>query len=66
MRRVVVTGMGIVSCIGDTIDDVAASLKAGRSGIARDEKQTEYGFRSQISARPKAIAKDSVPKHGIK
>ena len=34
MRRVVVTGMGIVSCIGDTIDDVAASLKAGRSGIA--------------------------------
>ena len=66
MRRVVVTGMGIVSCIGDTIDDVAASLKAGRSGIARDEKQTEYGFRSQISARPKAIAKESVPKRSMR
>lgn len=66
MRRVVVTGMGIVSCIGDNINEVAESLKAGRSGIAKDEKQTEYGFRSQISARPKAIAKDHVAKRSMR
>lgn len=66
MRRVVVTGMGIVSCIGDNINDVSDSLKAGRSGIARDEKQTEYGFRSQISARPKAIAKEHVAKRSMR
>ncbi len=66
MRRVVVTGMGIVSCIGDNIDAVADSLKAGRSGIARDDKQTEYGFRSQISARPKAIAKEHVAKRSMR
>ncbi len=66
MRRVVVTGMGIVSCIGDNIDEVAESLKSGRSGIARDEKQTEYGFRSQISARPKAIAKEHVAKRSMR
>jgi len=66
MQRVVVTGMGIVSCIGDNIEEVAASLKAGRSGITRDEKQTEYGFRSQISGRPKAIAKEHVEKRSMR
>ena len=66
MRRVVVTGMGIVSCIGDNINDVAESLKAGRSGIARDENQTTYGFRSQISGRPTAIAKEHVAKRSMR
>ena len=52
MRRVVVTGIGIVSCIGNTQDEVAASLKAGKCGITKDEKMVELGFRSQISGRP--------------
>ncbi len=39
MRRVVITGMGIVSCIGNDLDSVADSLKAGRSGITRDENR---------------------------
>jgi len=52
MRRVVVTGIGIVSCIGNTQDEVAASLKAGNCGITKDEKMAELGFRSQISGRP--------------
>ena len=62
MRRVVVTGMGIVSCIGNSLDDVAASLKAGRSGIATDDKMVELGFRSQISGRPNIDAKALIPK----
>ena len=66
MRRVVVTGMGIVSCIGDNISDVADSLKAGRSGISRDENQTNYGFRSQVSGRPAAIAKEHVAKRSMR
>lgn len=51
-RRVVVTGLGIISCIGNDADTVAESLKAGTCGIARDEKMAELGFRSQISGRP--------------
>jgi len=51
MRRVVITGLGIVSCIGENANDVTDSLKAGRSGISTDEKMVEYGFRSQISGR---------------
>ena len=66
MRRVVVTGMGIVSCIGDNIDEVKESLKAGRSGISLDEKMVELGFRSQISGRPKLVAKDHVNKRSMR
>ncbi len=66
MRRVVVTGMGIVSCIGDNISEVADSLKAGRSGISTDEKMVELGFRSQISGRPKLVAKDHVNKRSMR
>ena len=47
MRRVVVTGMGIVSSIGNNTQEVLASLHSGRSGISRAEKYAELGFRSQ-------------------
>jgi len=50
-RRVVVTGMGIISCIGNDVDTVLASLKAGKSGITADETMKEMGFRSQISGK---------------
>ena len=66
MRRVVVTGMGIVSCIGENIDDVKESLQAGRSGITLDEKMVELGFRSQISGRPTVVAKDHVNKRSMR
>jgi len=66
MRRVVVTGLGIVSCIGNDTDEVAESLKAGKCGIARDEKMTELGFRSQISGRPTLVAKDFIPKRSMR
>ncbi len=48
MRRVVVTGMGIVSCLGNSLEEVTTSLKEGRSGIRFNETYKELGFRSQI------------------
>ena len=51
-RRVVVTGMGIISCIGNDTATVLASLKAGKSGITKDETYAEMGFRSQVSGKP--------------
>ena len=49
MRRVVVTGLGIVSSIGTNRDEVIASLKAGTSGIAASPEMEEHGFRSRVA-----------------
>jgi 3-oxoacyl-[acyl-carrier-protein] synthase-1 len=49
MRRVVVTGLGIVSSIGVNADEVRAALKAGKSGISANQAMVEHGFRSQVS-----------------
>ena len=49
MRRVVVTGLGIVSSIGNNAEEVLASLRAGRSGITANAQMKEHGFRSQIA-----------------
>ncbi|MCV6589712.1 MAG: beta-ketoacyl-ACP synthase I [Marinobacterium sp.] len=49
MRRVVVTGMGIVSCLGTDKDSVLESLQLGRSGIKFQEDYKERGFRSQVA-----------------
>ncbi|CAN0624329.1 3-oxoacyl-[acyl carrier protein] synthase 1 [Burkholderia multivorans] len=50
MRRVVVTGMGIVSCLGNALDSVSANLRAGRRGIVRVDAWRERGFASQVAA----------------
>ena len=52
MRRVVVTGMGIVSSIGNTTNEVLASLREAKSGIAFAPEFAEHGFRSQVSGAP--------------
>lgn len=49
MRRAVITGLGVVSCLGNSQAAVLESLKAGRSGIRFNEKFEEYGLRSQVS-----------------
>lgn len=49
MKRVVVTGMGIISCLGNSTEAVAASLREGRSGIRLNQTYKDLGFRSHIS-----------------
>ena len=52
MRRVVITGMGIVSSIGNNTQEVLASLREARSGISRSAPAAEHGFRSQVEGAP--------------
>jgi 3-oxoacyl-[acyl-carrier-protein] synthase-1 len=52
MRRVVVTGMGIVSSIGNNTNEVLASLREAKSGITFSSEQSERGFRSQVAGAP--------------
>jgi len=52
MRRVVVTGMGIVSSIGNNVQEVTASLREAKSGIVAAEKYRELGFRCQVHGAP--------------
>ena len=52
MRRVVVTGMGIVSSIGNNANEVLASLREARSGVSAAPEYAELGFRSQVHAKP--------------
>jgi 3-oxoacyl-[acyl-carrier-protein] synthase-1 len=52
MKRVVVTGMGIVSSIGNNTQEVTASLREARSGIVRADRYAELGFRCQVHGAP--------------
>ncbi len=62
MRRVVVTGMGVVSSIGNTTQEVLASLREARSGISRADKYVELGFRCQVHGEPKLDWEGMVPR----
>jgi 3-oxoacyl-[acyl-carrier-protein] synthase I len=53
MRRVVVTGIGIVSSIGNSAQEVLASLREAKSGIVKADKYAELGFRCQVHGAPK-------------
>lgn len=66
MRRVVVTGMGIVSSIGNTTQEVVASLREARSGIVRAEKYAELGFRSQVHGMPTLDASQVVDRRAMR
>ncbi len=66
MRRVVVTGLGIVSPIGNSADEVTAALKAGTSGIEASEAMAEHGFRSQIAGTLKIDIKEHVDKRRLR
>lgn len=48
-RRVVITGMGIWSCLGQNLNEVKESLHAGRSGIGVEKERLEYGYRSGLT-----------------
>ena len=60
MRRVVVTGLGIVSCIGNNKSEVLESLKSGRSGIEYCEKYAELGFRSHVHGSVKLDIEEAL------
>ena len=62
MRRVAITGIGIVSCIGNSTAEVSDSLKNGKSGISRADKYVELGFRSQIYGMPTLDIEAAVDK----
>ncbi|MFP3383565.1 beta-ketoacyl-ACP synthase I [Tritonibacter sp. SIMBA_163] len=66
MRRVVVTGLGVVSSIGNTAEEVIASLKAGKSGITASEEMAEHGFRSQIAGTLKINPAEHVDKRTLR
>lgn len=62
MRRVVVTGMGIISCIGNTVQEVLESLKAGKSGITFSPEYAEMGFRSHVYGKPDINLEERIDK----
>ena len=66
MRRVVITGLGIVSPIGNNADEVLTSLKAGTSGIVASPEMAEHGFRSQIAGTVKLDITEHVEKRALR
>lgn len=66
LRRVVVTGIGIVSPIGNTPDEVETSLRAGKSGITFSETYAEHGFRSQVHGVPDIVLEDHIDKRNLR
>src|SRR6056297_2204013 len=66
MRRVVITGLGIVSSIGNDAREVEASLRAGRSGITFQPDYAEHGFRSQVAGVPDIDLADHIEKRDLR
>ncbi|UOM33395.1 beta-ketoacyl-ACP synthase I [Acuticoccus sp. I52.16.1] len=66
MRRVVVTGMGIVSPLGGSTQEVTASLQEGRSGIVRADAYAEHGFRCQVHGAPTLDPSESVDRRAMR
>ena len=60
MKRVVVTGLGIVSCIGNNQHDVVHNLKNLKSGISRAEEYKEFSFRSLVHGRPEINISEKI------
>ena len=66
MRRVVVTGMGIVSSIGNNTEEVTASLREAKSGISRAEEYADLGFRCQVHGAPKIDVEALVDRRAMR
>ncbi len=66
MRRVVITGLGIVSPIGNNAEEVTASLREGRSGIVFAPEYAEHGFRSQVHGMPQIVLEDHIDKRNLR
>src|SRR6202521_6134620 len=66
MKRVVVTGMGIVSSVGNNTQEVLASLHDAKSGIVRADKYAELGFRCQVHGAPTLNPEESVDRRAMR
>jgi 3-oxoacyl-[acyl-carrier-protein] synthase I len=66
MRRVVVTGMGVVSSIGNNTQEVLASLREAKSGIVRADKYAELGFRCQVHGAPTLDPGEAVDRRAMR
>jgi len=66
MRRVVVTGMGIVSSIGNNSQEVLASLREAKPGIVKADKYAELGFRSQIHGAPTLDPENMIDRRAMR
>jgi 3-oxoacyl-[acyl-carrier-protein] synthase-1 len=66
MRRVVVTGMGIVSSIGNNTQEVLASLREAKSGIVRADKYAELGFRCQVHGAPTLEPEGAIDRRAMR
>ena len=66
MRRVVVTGLGIISSIGNTKDEVTAALRQGRSGIVAVPESAKYKFRSQVAGTLKIDLAERIDRKAMR
>jgi 3-oxoacyl-[acyl-carrier-protein] synthase-1 len=66
MRRVVVTGMGIVSSIGNNTQEVLASLREAKSGISRAEQFVDHGFRCQVAGMPSIDVESAIDRRAMR
>mgnify|MGYP001558250515 CR=1 FL=1 len=66
MRRVVVTGLGIVSCLGNNVPEVVDALRQGRSGIELIPERKTLGFRSSLGGRIKGLKPPDIPKRNLR
>ncbi|MEK6205576.1 MAG: beta-ketoacyl-ACP synthase I, partial [Amylibacter sp.] len=66
MRRVVITGLGIISSIGNNKEEVLASLQNSTSGISFAEDYKEHGFRSQVHGMPKINPTEHIDKRQMR
>src|SRR6186713_1373266 len=66
MRRVVITGMGIVSSIGNNTQEVLSSLHEAKSGITHAAKYKELGFRSQVQGAPTVNAAEMIDRRAMR
>jgi len=66
MKRVVITGLGIVSSIGNNAEEVLSSLKAGRSGISKSDSFEEAGLKSHVWGKPTIEPKDHIDRKAFR
>ena len=66
MKRVVVTGIGIVSCIGNTLKDVIDSLYNAKSGITFSKEHEELGFRSHVYGKPEINLEEKIDRRVLR